>query len=68
MVNITRKIMIQFFKKNVKLDYLINIINRRLFRFLNFKKFNRNFRNVVYKNLKNTMKADVVEIDIKNKN
>jgi hypothetical protein len=56
------------FSKNVKIDYIDNIITGD---YLDFSMLNNLLiisRNVVYKNLENTMKADVLEFDIKTKN
>ena len=56
------------FSKNVKIDYVDNIITGD---YLDFSMLNNLLiisRNVVYKNLENTMKADVLEFDIKTKN
>jgi hypothetical protein len=56
------------FSKNVKIDYINNIITGD---YLDFSMLNNLLiisRNVVYKNLENTMKADVLEFDIKTKN
>ena len=58
--------MIQFFK-NVIIDYLDNKINGE---YLDFS-LRRNSiiisKNVIYKNLNNSLKADVVEMNIKTK-
>ena len=51
------------FSKNVKIDYVDNIITGD---YLDFSMMNNLLiisRNVVYKNLENTMKADVLELD-----
>ena len=51
------------FSKNVKIDYVDNIITGD---YLDFSMMNNLLiisRNVVYKNLENTMKADVIELD-----
>ena len=60
--------MIQFFSKNVTIDYLDNKI---IGEYLDFS-LRRNSmiisRNVVYTNMKNIMRADVIEVDIKTKN
>ena len=56
------------FSKNVKIDYIDNIITGD---YLDFSMLNNLLiisRNVVYKNLENTMKADVLEFDTKTKN
>ena len=56
------------FSKNVKIDYVDNIITGD---YLDFSMLNNLLiisRNVVYKNLENTMKADVLEFDTKTKN
>jgi hypothetical protein len=51
------------FSKNVKIDYVDNIITGDYLDFSMMKNLLIISRNVVYKNLKNTMKADVVELD-----
>ena len=51
------------FSKNVKIDYVDNIITGD---YLDFSMINNLLiisRNVVYRNLENTMKADVIELD-----
>ena len=51
------------FSKNVKIDYVDNIITGD---YLDFSMMNNLLiisRNVVYKNLENTLKADVIELD-----
>ena len=56
------------FSKNVRIDYVDNIITGD---YLDFSMLNNSLiisRNVVYKNLENTMKADVLEFDTKTKN
>ena len=56
------------FSKNVKIDYVDNIITGDYLDFSMMKNLLIISRNVVYKNLENTMKADVLEFDIKTKN
>ena len=51
------------FSKNVKIDYVDNIITGDYLDFSMMKNLLIISRNVVYKNLDNTMKADVVELD-----
>ena len=51
------------FSKNVKIDYVDNIITGDYLDFSMMKNLLIVSRNVVYKNLENTMKADVVELD-----
>ena len=51
------------FSKNVKIDYVDNIITGDYLDFSMMKNLLIISRNVVYKNLKNTMKADVLELD-----
>ena len=51
------------FSKNVKIDYVDNIITGDYLDFSMMKNLLIISRNVVYKNLENTMKADVVELD-----
>jgi len=51
------------FSKNVKIDYVDNIITGDYLDFSMIKNLLIVSRNVVYKNLDNTMKADVVELD-----
>ena len=51
------------FSKNVKIDYVDNIITGD---YLDFSMMNNLLiisKNVIYKNLENTMKADVIELD-----
>ena len=55
------------FSKNVKIDYVDNIITGD---YLDFSMMNNLLiisRNVVYKNLENTLKADVIELDTNTK-
>ena len=56
------------FSKNVKIDYVDNIITGDYLDFSMLDNLLIISRNVVYKNLENTMKADVLEFDIKTKN
>ena len=56
------------FSKNVKIDYVDNIITGDYLDFSMLDNLLNISRNVVYKNLENTMKADVLEFDIKTKN
>jgi hypothetical protein len=51
------------FSKNVKIDYVDNIITGDYLDLSMIKNLLIVSRNVVYKNLENTMKADVIEID-----
>ena len=51
------------FSKNVKIDYVDNIITGDYLDFSMVKNLLIISRNVVYKNLENTMKADVIELD-----
>ena len=51
------------FSKNVKIDYVDNIITGDYLDFSMIKNLLIVSRNVVYKNLENTMKADVIELD-----
>ena len=51
------------FSKNVKIDYVDNIITGDYLDFSMMKNLLIVSRNVVYKNLENTMKADVIEIN-----
>ena len=51
------------FSKNVKIDYVDNIITGDYLDFSMTKNLLIISRNVVYKNLENTMKADVIELD-----
>ena len=51
------------FSKNVKIDYVDNIITCDYLDFSMMKNLLIVSRNVVYKNLENTMKADVIELD-----
>jgi len=51
------------FSKNVKIDYVDNIITGDYLDFSMMKNLLIVTRNVVYKNLGNTMKADVIELD-----
>ena len=52
------------FSKNVKIDYVDNIITGDYLDFSMLDNLLIISRNVVYKNLENTMKADVLEFDI----
>ena len=56
------------FSKNVKIDYVDNIITGDYLDFSMMKNLLIISRNVVYKNLENTMKADVIELDTTTKN
>ena len=56
------------FSKNVKIDYVDNIITGDYLDFSMMKNLLIVSRNVVYKNLENTMKADVIELDTTTKN
>ena len=51
------------FSKKVKIDYVDNIITGDYLDFSMMKNLLIISRNVVYKNLENTMKADVIELD-----
>jgi hypothetical protein len=51
------------FSKNVKIDYIDNIITGDYLDFSMMKNLLIISRNVVYKNLENTMKADVIELN-----
>ena len=51
------------FSKNVKIDYVDNVITGDYLDFSMMKNLLIVSRNVVYKNLGNTMKADVIELD-----
>jgi hypothetical protein len=51
------------FSKNVKIDYVDNIITGDYLDFSMIKNLLIVSRNVVYKNLENTMKADVIELN-----
>ncbi len=51
------------FSKNVKIDYIDNIITGDYLDFSMIKNLLIISRNVVYKNLENTLKADVIELD-----
>jgi hypothetical protein len=51
------------FSKNVKIDYIDNLITGDYLDFSMMKNLLIVSRNVVYKNLKNTMRADVIELD-----
>jgi len=51
------------FSKNVKIDYVDNIIIGDYLDFSMMKNLLIVSQNVVYKNLENTMKADVIELD-----
>jgi hypothetical protein len=51
------------FSKNVKIEYVDNIITGDYLDFSMIKNLLIVSRNVVYKNLENTMKADVIELD-----
>ena len=51
------------FSKNVKIDYVDNVITGDYLDFSMIKNLLIISRNVVYKNLENTMKADVIELD-----
>ena len=51
------------FSKNVKIDYVDNVITGDYLDFSMMKNLLIISRNVVYKNLENTMKADVIELD-----
>jgi hypothetical protein len=55
------------FSKNVKIDYVDNIITGDYLDFSMMKNLLIVSRNVVYKNLENTMKADVIELDTTSK-
>ena len=49
--------------KNVKIDYVDNIITGDYLDFSMMKNLLTISRDVIYKNLENTMKADVIELD-----
>ena len=51
------------FSKNVRIDYVDNIITGDYLDFSMMKNLLIISRNVIYKNLENTMKADVIELD-----
>jgi len=51
------------FSKNVKIDYVDNVITGDYLDFSMMKNLLIISRNVVYKNLENTMNADVIELD-----
>ncbi|MDB4594628.1 LPS export ABC transporter periplasmic protein LptC [Candidatus Pelagibacter sp.] len=51
------------FSKNVKIDYVDNVITGDYLDFSMMKNLLIISRNVVYKNLENTMKADVIELN-----
>ncbi len=51
------------FSKNVKIDYVDNIITGDYLDFSMMKNLLIISRNVIYKNLENTLKADVIELD-----
>jgi hypothetical protein len=51
------------FSKNVKIDYVDNIITGDYLDFSMMKNLLIISRNVVYKSIENTMKADVIELD-----
>ena len=51
------------FSKNVKIDYIDNLITGDYLDFSMIKNLLIISRNVVYKNLENTLKADVIELD-----
>ena len=55
------------FSKNVKIDYVDNIITGDYLDFSMMENLLIVSRNVVYKNLENTMKADVIELDTTSK-
>jgi hypothetical protein len=56
------------FSKNVKIDYVDNIITGDYLDFSMMKNSLIISRNVIYKNQENTMKADVIELDTTTKN
>jgi len=56
------------FSKNVKIDYVDNIITGDYLDFSMIKNLLIISRNVVYKNLENIMKADVIKLDTTTKN
>ena len=56
------------FSKNVNIDYVDNVITGDYLDFSMMKNLLIISRNVVYKNLENTMKADVIELDTTTKN
>jgi hypothetical protein len=51
------------FSKNVKIDYVDNIITGDYLDFSMMKNLLIISRNVIYKNIENTMRADVIELD-----
>ena len=55
------------FSKNVKIDYVDNVITGDYLDFSMIKNLLIISQNVIYKNLKNTLKADVIELDITTK-
>ena len=55
------------FSKNVKIDYVDNIITGDYLDFSMMKNLLIISRNVIYKNLENTIKADVIEFDTNTK-
>ena len=55
------------FSKNVKIDYVDNIITGDYLDFSMMRNLLTISRDVVYKNLENTMKADVIELDTTSK-
>ncbi len=55
------------FSKNVKIDYIDNIITGDYLDFSMMKNLLIISRNVTYKNLENTMKADVIELNTSTK-
>ena len=56
------------FSKNVKIDYVDNIITGDYLDFSMMKNLLIISRNVIYKNLENILKADVIELDTTTKN
>ena len=56
------------FSKKVKIDYIDNIVTGDYLDFSMIKNLLIISRNVVYKNLENTLKADVIELDTITKN
>ena len=56
------------FSKNVKIDYIDNIITGDYLDFSMIKNLLIISKNVIHKNLENTMRADVIEFDITTKN
>jgi hypothetical protein len=56
------------FSKNVKIDYVDNVITGDYLDFSMIKNLLIISRNVVYKNIENTMKADVIELETTTKN